>query len=436
MKRAITTHIKDFVAIAVMVAVALAVLLGILANQKAALPAWVPGLGQEFYSINAEFPTAQAITPGQGQAATIAGINVGKVGAASLDDGTAKIRLDIEPEYVDLLHQDAEFLLRPKTGLNDMVVEIDPGTEGPPPDEGETLPLAQGLSNVQLDQFWASLDVDTQDYLVLLLDGAGEGLNKKGPELSQTFRRFGPFAKYTAKLNGELQKRRENIKQSIHAFSQIATELGNNDQVVADFVTQSNQSIGNFAAEEASLREALREFPSTLSAAQSGLSKSDQLSTVLRPTLLGLIPGAKNLKGSLRSVQDLATSTTDTVRDDIRPFSRETQPVFKELTKTSKSLVNSVPETTGVFKQLNRLFDLFAHNPPGDAQEGFLFWAPWTNHNLNSVLAGQGPQGPVLRGASMVTCNTARQAFSISFGIPQLLPAYRLSQLPSVEAIC
>ena len=436
MKRAITTHIKDFVAIAVMVAVALAVLLGILANQKAALPAWVPGLGQEFYSINAEFPTAQAITPGQGQATTIAGINVGKVGAASLDDGTAKIRLDIEPEYVDLLHQDAEFLLRPKTGLNDMVVEIDPGTEGPPPDEGETLPLAQGLSNVQLDQFWASLDVDTQDYLVLLLDGAGEGLNKKGPELSQTFRRFGPFAKYTAKLNGELQKRRENIKQSIHAFSQIATELGNNDQVVADFVTQSNQSIGNFAAEEASLREALREFPSTLSAAQSGLSKSDQLSTVLRPTLLGLIPGAKNLKGSLRSVQDLATSTTDTVRDDIRPFSRETQPVFKDLTKTSKSLVNSVPETTGVFKQLNRLSDLLAHNPPGDAQEGFLFWAPWTNHNLNSVLAGQGPQGPVLRGASMVTCNTARQAFSISFGIPQLLPAYRLSQLPSVEAIC
>ena len=436
MKRAIKDHIGDFLAIAGVMVLALAVLLLILANQRAALPSWVPAFGQDFYSISAEFPTAQAITPGQGQATVIAGINVGKVGAASLDDGTAKIRLDIEPEYKDLIHQDAEFLIRPKTGLNDMVVQIDPGTTGPPPEEGATLPLSQGLSNAQLDQFWASLDVDTQDYLVLLLDGAGEGLNKKGPELSQTLRRFAPFAKYTAKLNGALEKRRDNIKQSVHAFSQIATELGNNDQVVADFVTQSSESLGNLAAEEASLREALREFPSTLTAAQSGLTKSDQLSRVLRPTLLGLIPGSKKLKSSLRSVQDLATNTTATVRDDIRPFSREVQPVVKSLTKTTKSLAKTGPQTTGVFKELNRLFDLLAYNPPGDAQEGFLFWAPWTNHNLNSTINVQDPQGPARRAASLVTCNTATQAFSISFGIPQLLPAYRLSQLPSVEAIC
>ncbi len=149
--KSIRDYSKDFIAIALMVLLATVTLLVILANQKAALPGWIPGLGQEFYSINAEFETAQAITPGQGQAAVIAGINVGKVGAAELENGVAKVRLDIEPRYRDLLHQDAEFLLRPKTGLNDMVVEIDPGTTGPPPEEGSTLPLAQGLSNVQLD---------------------------------------------------------------------------------------------------------------------------------------------------------------------------------------------------------------------------------------------------------------------------------------------
>ena len=124
MKRAIKTHYKDFIAITVMIVIATARLLIILSNQKASLPAWVPGLGQEFYSINAKFETAQAITPGQGQAAVIAGINVGKVGAAELEDGVAKVRLDIDPKYRNLMHQDAEFLLRPKTGLNDMVVEI------------------------------------------------------------------------------------------------------------------------------------------------------------------------------------------------------------------------------------------------------------------------------------------------------------------------
>ncbi len=436
MKRAIKAHFKDFLAIAGLMVIALAVLLGILANQKAALPSWVPGLGQDFYSINAEFETAQAVTPGQGQAATIAGINVGKVGASTLEDGVAKVRLDIEPQYKELLHQNAEFLLRPKTGLNDMVVEIDPGTTGPPPEEGSTIPLAQTLSNVQRDQFWGTLDKDTQDYLVLLLNGAGIGLDGKGRELSQTLRRFGPFAAYTAKLNGVLEKRKENIKGSIHAFSQIATELGNNDQAVADFVTNSKDSLGNFAAEEASLRQALEEFPATLRAAQTGLAKSDRLSQVLKPTLLALIPGAKKLKSSLISVQDLATATTPTVRDDIRPFTVETQPVFRSLGNTSKSLEKSSPQIRGVFTEFNNLFDLLAHNPEGDESEGYLFWGAWMNHNINSAISGQDAEGPIRRGISMVSCNTAKRAQQISAGIPQLLPAYRMAQLPPFQSIC
>src|SRR5690606_849363 len=154
----------------------------------------------------------------------------------------ARVRLDIEPEYKELIHPDAEFLLRPKTGLSDMVVEIDPGTEGPTPPAGTTFPVSQSMSNVQMEQILASLDRDTQDYLVLLLNGAGEGLNGKGRELSQALRRFGPFALYTERLNGALEKRRKSIRQGIHSFSQVASELGNNDQAVADFITASRQN--------------------------------------------------------------------------------------------------------------------------------------------------------------------------------------------------
>ena len=433
MKHAIKTHLKDFLAIAILIVVALAVLLIILSNQKAALPSWVPGLGQEFYSINAEFETAQAVTPGQGQAAVIAGINVGKVGAATLDDGVAKVRLDIEPKYRELLHEDAEFLLRPKTGLSDMVVEIDPGTEGPPPEEGATLPLAQGLSNVQLDQFWATLDRDTQDYLVLLLQGAGEGLGGNGPELSKAFRRFGPFATYTARINKALSARRENIKGGINAFSKIATELGNNDEVVADFISNSKESLGNFAAEEASLRRALQEFPPTLAAAQRGLAQSSQLSTALRPTLLGLIPGAKNLDNSLEQLQRLAVETTPTIRDDIRPFTRETRPVFNELGRTSGDVKVTSNRIRGAFTEVNTLLDLVANNPEGD-QEGFLFWAPWAAHNTNSVLNGQDGMGNVRRALSVVNCTTALRAYDTRIRIQQLQTSYYLAQLPPQTA--
>jgi phospholipid/cholesterol/gamma-HCH transport system substrate-binding protein len=434
-KRAIKTHFKDFLAIAGLIVVALAVLLFILANQKAALPSWIPGLGQDFYSINVEMETAQAVTPGQGQAAVIAGINVGKVGASTLDDGVAKVRLDIEPKYKDLIHSNAQFLLRPKTGLSDMVVEIDPGSKGPPPKEGSTIPISQSMSNVQMDQILASLDRDTQDYLVLLLNGAGEGLNGKGRELSQALRRFGPFTTYTARLNGALEKRRKYIARGVHAFSQVATELGNNDQAVADFISASKDSLGNYAAQEASLREALREFPSTLEAGRVNLAKSDQLSQLTRPTLLGLIPGARNLKGSLKSVQRLATETTPYVRDDIRPFTREVQPVFKELGKTSKASEKTTPNLQGTFTHLNTLLNMLAYNPPGDS-EGFLFYAPWAAHNFNASVSFQDGAGLVRRSVNMLTCNVAHLAAGVFDANVQLETAYRLNQLPPEEAIC
>lgn len=435
MKRAIKTHFKDFLAIAGLIVISLAVLLFILSNQKAALPSWLPGLGQDFYSINVELESAQAVTPGQGQAAVIAGINVGKVGAATLEDGVARVRLDIEPEYKDLIHPDAQFLLRPKTGLSDMVVEIDPGTKGPTPPEGTVFPVSQGMSNVQMDQILASLDRDTQDYLVLLLNGAGEGLNGKGPELSQALRRFGPFATYTARLNGELEKRRKYIARGVHSFSEVAQELGDNGEVVADFITASKNNLANYAAQDAALREALREFPSTLEAGRVNLAKSDQLSQLTRPTLLGLIPGARNLKSSLRSVQRLATDTTPLVRDNIRPFTREVQPVFRELGKTSRAGEKSTPELRGAFTHINTLLNTLAYNPPGD-NEGFLFYAPWANHNFNSSVSFQDGQGLVRRSVNMLTCATSSAASGVFGENVQLEAAYRLNQLPPPEAIC
>ncbi|MCB0869707.1 MAG: MCE family protein [Solirubrobacterales bacterium] len=435
MKRAIKTHFKDFLAIAGLIVIAIAVLLFILSNQKAALPSWIPGLGQEFYSINVEMETAQAVTPGQGQAAVIAGINVGKVGASTLDDGIAKVRLDIEPEYKELIHEDAQFLLRPKTGLSDMVVEIDPGTKGPTPPEGTTFPVAQSMSNVQMDQILASLDRDTQDYLVLLLNGAGEGLHNKGPELSQALRRFGPFATYTARLNGELEKRRKFIARGVHSFSEVASELGDNGEIVADFISASKENLGNYAAQEAALREALREFPSTLEAGRINLTKSDQLSQLTRPTLLGLIPGARNLRDSLRSVQRLATDTTPLVRDNIRPFTRQVQPVFKELGRTSRAGEKTTPQLRGAFTHINTLLNTLAYNPSGDS-EGFLFYAPWANHNFNASVAFQDGLGLVRRSVNMLSCATGNAANAVVDQNVQLETAYRLNQLPPPEAVC
>ena len=49
----------------------------------------VPVLGSDFYTLKAKFQTAQAVTPGQGQAVTIAGAKVGEVKSVELESGVA-----------------------------------------------------------------------------------------------------------------------------------------------------------------------------------------------------------------------------------------------------------------------------------------------------------------------------------------------------------
>src|ERR1700754_2220784 len=80
---------KDTIAIIVLAIAGLAMMIGIFTQQKAALPGWLPLVGEEFDHITAEFSTAQAVTPGQGQTVDIAGIEVGKVDSVYLEDGHA-----------------------------------------------------------------------------------------------------------------------------------------------------------------------------------------------------------------------------------------------------------------------------------------------------------------------------------------------------------
>ncbi len=251
---AIRKHIKDFVAIIGLIVVALLVASVILSNQRLTLPGWVPVIGKDFYEIEAELATAQSVTPGQGQTVNVAGVEVGEIKSVKLEDGRAIIGMKIEPRY-SRVYRDATILLRPKTGLKDMVAELTPGTPaaGRLP-EGGRIPVSQTLPDVNLDEILAALDADTRDYLTLLLNDGGEALKGNGRALANTIRRFEPTAKLSRRVNEALAERKGNIKRSIHNFSLLTEELGDNDDAVADFVTDSN-------AVFASLREPGRGDP-------------------------------------------------------------------------------------------------------------------------------------------------------------------------------
>src|SRR6476646_932696 len=219
----------DTIAITVLAALGIVMTLWIFTQQKASLPSWVPFVGEEFVQITGEFTTAQAVTPGQGQAVDIAGIQIGKVTAVSLENGHAVVGMDIEPKYMELIHPNASLLLRPKTNLNDMIVEIEPGSGKRHIEDGAHFTLTQTEPNTNLDAFLATLDADTRQYIQLLVAGGAQGIGGRGNQISNALRRFQPFVHYTAKLNKAVAARHVALSRVIHNFGLVTEELGRHD---------------------------------------------------------------------------------------------------------------------------------------------------------------------------------------------------------------
>ena len=100
----------------------------ILSQERFHLPNWVPVVGSDFYKLNVEFQTGQAVVPGQGQTVNIAGVKVGDVQSVHLKNGVAVVSVNMDKKYAPV-YRNAHVLLRPKTGLKDMYLALDPGTK-------------------------------------------------------------------------------------------------------------------------------------------------------------------------------------------------------------------------------------------------------------------------------------------------------------------
>jgi phospholipid/cholesterol/gamma-HCH transport system substrate-binding protein len=347
------------------------------------------------------------VLPGQGQTVRVAGVQVGDIGEVDLVDGKAVVEMQIEPKHEGLIKEDATALLRTKTGLKDMFLEVDPG-EGEPMKENGVIPSQNTAPDIDPDEVLSALDTDTRDYLKLLISGAGKGLKGRGNDLRETFRRFGPLHRDLARVTGAIAKRRENLKRLVHNYGLLTKALADNDGDVTRLVKASNTVLEAFASEDVNLSAAVSKLPGALGATETALVKADRLGRRLGPALESLRPAFRNLDDANREVLPLARQGEPIVRTQLRPFARIAGPYFEDLGIAARDLSKSGPDLTTSFTKLNRLFNIGAFNPNGaepisdlcgntDAnasvctpqertrEEGYLYWLAWTAQNTVSL---------------------------------------------------
>jgi phospholipid/cholesterol/gamma-HCH transport system substrate-binding protein len=406
MKSAIRKHLRDFIAIVVLVLIAGFVALYVLAHQRTTLPGWVPIFGRDVFVLKGEFATAQAITPGQGQTVDIAGVEVGQITKVDLVNGRAVVTMELRPKYEHRVYPNATMLLRPKTGLKDMIVELDPGTPagGRPVGDGYTVPVSNTQPDVNLDEILAVLDGDTRTYLQMLLNGAATGLEGNGGNLAQVFRRFEPTARDAARFTKLLSQRRQYIRRSIHNFGVFTNALAARDQQLATFVDNSNTVFKHFANQDANLQRTIALLPSALRDTNRALRQATAFADQAGPALGALRPGARALGPSLVATRPFLRETTPIIRDQLRPFTRVATPVVKEIRPAASAFADATPDLTTTFRVLNAFLNGLAYNPPGRA-EGYMFYLAWLNHVTNSIFSTQDAEGPIRRGVLITGCD-------------------------------
>jgi phospholipid/cholesterol/gamma-HCH transport system substrate-binding protein len=441
-KKAIQDHLRDFVAALFLVVLALGVSSYILSNQRFHLPGWVPVVGTNFYKLKAELGTAQAVVPGQGQTVNIAGVKVGEVGKVELENGRAVVQMLIKPKYRHV-YRNATILLRPKTGLKDMYLSLDPGTKnsGALP-EGSRVRVANTLPDVNPDEVLAELDTDTRAYLRVLLNSGGEAFTDHGThkqsasaDLRESFKRFEPTSRDAGRITGLLAQRRHNIKHVIHNFQQLATEVGTKDDQLGQLVDSANANFNAFADEEAGIRESLRLLPGTLGQTQTTLTKASALAAHLGPTLQGLRPAARALGPSLRRSRPFLRATTPVIKNELRPFARDVRPTVHDLRLAAKDLSVVSPRLQRTFGVLNALLNELAYNPPG-GEEGYLFWSAWTAHAGATIFTNQDAHGPIRRGLVIISCSSLELLDQVKAANPQLRTLIELLNAPRRAAVC
>lgn len=445
-RKAFRSNIKAAIALVGLIVLGVAVGSYILANQRLNPPAWVPVVGKDNFNVKAEVESVQGVLPGQGQAVNVSGIKVGDVGGVELVEGRAVITLRIEERFARV-YPNASILLRPKTGVKDMVVELDPGSpsSGEPLEENATLANDQTNADVNFDEFLSSLDGDTQDYLRLLVGDGGRTLrNGGGRDLANTFRRLQPLSRDFAKANRYVVQRRQKLKRVMHNFSAIMTEIGAHDRELARFVGANAAVFRRFANQNENLAETVELFPAALRSSNTALAKIDGLGRSMESTFTNLLPTARNLGPALKQMQPFFSRTTPVIRNQLRPFTTEVQPIARELRRPARDLAKATPNLTEFTEVFNALFNELAYDPPGDDKQSYLFYVPWANHNTNSTIGAQDGISTLRRNLLMISCSQLRslEVFSAPSEItgeiinPYLATLIKLLNAPKFDERC
>src|SRR5947209_66615 len=283
------------------------------------------------------------------------------------------------------------------------------------------IPVSNTNPPVDPDEILSALDANTRQYLQLLINGAGQGLQGEGgSELAKVLERFLPTHQDLARLNSVVAERGAALRSLIHSLQLLNTALAAKQHQIVQLGDSSSKVFHALAGANQGISRAVADLPGTLNQTTATLQKVQRFAQIVAPATRNLIPAVEEIPAANLATEQLAGPATPVLRNEVRPFVRAANPFVRNLTPAAVNLAqprtlhtaNGTVKVAGAtgnlshsFTVLNHLFNLLGYNPGGN-QHSYLWWLAWANHNARTLFSVQDANGdfrPLFLQASCAT---------------------------------
>ena len=240
-------------------------------------------------TLNVEFKNASGLL--HSNDVRVAGVQAGQVTSIRNDQNKAVVTIQVTPKYLPV-YRDAHAIVRPKNLLGETYVEIDKGNQGSGElRQGDTIPLKNTITPVQVDEVLNALDADTRTKLQIVINSLGEATAARGQDLNLSTADLRRISADLAVTSTTLNQEKDNIDA-------LLVQLDLIQQTAADDHAQLAQTLQDWNDVSRTMQKKSETFASVIT----------HLNHVLAALDTGITPNAKALTGT---VNDLPTAITD-----------------------------------------------------------------------------------------------------------------------------
>ena len=328
------------------------------------------------FRVKAVFESSNSIR--KNSPVRIAGVNVGKVVNIEGKPGTdaAVVTMEIKKKGLPI-HKDATMKIRPRIFLEgNFFVDVKPGTPGAPTiDDGDTLPITQTSTPVQLDQVLSILQNDTRSSLQKALDGLGTGLTYKPPASQDTDADPSARGESAAEsLNDAIAYGERSLKGTaivsqaflgtqdhdlsrlIDGLSRTTDGLGRNEAQLKDLLTNFNTTVAATASESSNLQASVRLLGPTVDNADRALTSLDASFPDTRAFAREILPGVRETPATIDAALPWIAQTRKLLGpDELKGVAEELSPATSDLAKVVDQSLTLLPQADLVSKCIARV---------------------------------------------------------------------------------